>query len=163
MMYTQNSLRISPGYGIPGHTPGARSRDGAMRASGGRLNFKTRRPTGTNQKQLRVVTYKEWTVASDGSANYPSTIEGLVRLLSGKFDRKCYRNQKQEQKLHIGTWNMTSLTGQELELVDEAIRCRLDIVGVSFTKRKGNGTLVLNKRCNFSTLMSTQHFMHRQE
>ena len=46
----------------------------------------------------------------------------------------------------FGTWNVTSLTGKEPELVDEAIRYRLDIVGVSSTKRKGNGTLVLNKR-----------------
>ena len=42
---------------------------------------------------------------------------------------------------------MTSLTGKEPELVDEPIRYRLDIVEVSSTKRKGNGTLVLNKKC----------------
>ena len=145
-MYTQNSLRTSPERGIPGYVSRATPRDGAMRASGGRLNFKTRRPTGTNPKQLRVVTSKERTVASDGPANYPSTIEGVARRFSGKFDRKCYRNQKQKQKLHIGTWNMTSLTSKEPEPVDEPIRYRLDIVGVSSTKRKGSGTLALNKR-----------------
>ena len=37
-------------------------------------------------------------------------------------------------------------TSNEAELVDEAIRYRLDIVGVSSTRRKGNGTLILNKR-----------------
>ena len=146
MMYAQNSLRTSPGRGIPGHVPGARTRDGAMRASGGRLNFKTRRPTGINPKKLRVITSKERTDASDGLANYPSRIEGVARSLNGKFDGKFYRNREREQKLHIGTWNVTSLTGKEPELVDEAIRYRLDIVGVSSTKRKGNGTLVLNKR-----------------
>ena len=86
------------------------------------------------------------TVASDGPANCPSRIEGVARRLKGRFDRKCYRNREREQKLHIGTWNVTSLTGKESELVDEAIRYRLDIVGVSFTKRKGHGTLVLHKR-----------------
>ena len=70
----------------------------------------------------------------------------MARSLNGKFDGKFYRNREREQKLHIGTWNVTSLTGKEPELVDEAIRYRLDIVGVSSTKRKGNGTLVLNKR-----------------
>ena len=146
MMYTQNSLRTSPGRGIPGHVPRARPGDGAMRASGGRLNFKTRRPTGINPKKLRVITSKERTDASNGLANYPSSIEGVARRLNGKFDGSFYRNREREQKLHIGTWNATSLTGKEPELVDEAIRYLLDIVGVSSTKRKGNGTLVLNKR-----------------
>ena len=89
-MYTQNSLRTSPGRGIPGHAPGARPGDGTMPASGGRLNFKTHRPTGTNPKNLRVVTSKERTDASDGLANYPSRIEGVARRLSGKFDGKFY-------------------------------------------------------------------------
>ena len=113
MMYTQNSLRTSPGRGIPGHAPGARPGDGAMRASGGRLNFKTRRSTEINPKKLRVVILKERTVASNGPANYPSRIEGVARWLSGKFDRKCYRNREREQNLHIGTWNVTSFTGKE--------------------------------------------------
>ena len=117
-----------------------------MRASGGRLNFKTRRSTGTNPKKLRIVTSKERTVTSDGLVNYPSRIEGVARRVNGKFVRKCCRNREREQKLHIGTWNVTSLTGKEPELVDEAIRCRLGIAGVLFTKRKGSGTLILNKR-----------------
>ena len=116
-----------------------------MRASDGRLNFKTRRSTGINPKKLRVITSKERTDASDGLANYPSRIEGVGRRFNGRFDGKFYRNREREQKLHIGTWNVTSLTGKEPELVDEAIRYRLDIVRVSSTKRKGNGTLVLNK------------------
>ena len=91
----------------------------------GQLNFKARRPTGTDQKKLRVVTSKEQTVATDGPANGPSRIEGVMRRLSGKFDRKCYRNRERQQKLHIGTWNVTSFTGK---------------------KRKGTGTLILNKR-----------------
>ena len=146
MMYTQNSLRAFLGCGIPGHAAGASSGDGAMRTSGGQLNFKTPRPTGTNPKKLWVVTSKEWIVASDGPANYPSRIEGVARRLNGKFDRTCYRNREREQKLYIGAWNITSLTAKEPELVDEAIRYRLDIVGVSFTKRKGNETLVLSTR-----------------
>ena len=93
----------------------------------GRLNFKTRRPTGINPKKLRVITSKERTDASDGLANYLSRIEGVARRLNGKFDGKLYRNREQERKLHIGTWNVISLTGKEPELVDKAIRYRLDI------------------------------------
>ena len=59
---------------------------------------------------------------------------------------KNYRNREQDQKLRIEIWNVTSLTGKEPKLVEETIRCRLDIVGVLSTKRKGTGTLILNKR-----------------
>ena len=145
-MYTQNNLPTSPARGIPGHVPRARPGDGAMRASSGRLNFKTRRPTGINPKKLRVIISKERTDASDELANYPSRIERVARRFNGRFDGKFYRNREREQKLHSGTWNVTSLTGKEPELVDETIRYRLDIVGVSSTKRKGNETLALNKR-----------------
>ena len=124
----QNSLRTSPGRGIPGHAPGARPGNGAMRVSGGRLKFKTRRPTGSNPRKLRIVTSREPTVASGGPVNYLSRIERVARHLNGKFDRKCYRNREREQELHVGTWNVTSLNGKEPELVDEAIRYRLDIV-----------------------------------
>ena len=93
-----------------------------------------------------MVTSKEKANASDGLDNYPSRIEGVARSLNSKFDGKLYRNREQGQKLHIGIWSVTSLTGKEPKLVEEAIRYRLDIVGVSSTKRKGSGTLILNKR-----------------
>ena len=37
-----------------------------------------------------------------------------------------------------------TLTGKELELVEEAKRHHLDIIGVSSTKRRGSGTVDLN-------------------
>ena len=42
--------------------------------------------------------------------------------------------------LAAGSWNVTSLRNKQDELVDEAKRYRLDIVGVSSTKRHGSGT-----------------------
>ena len=114
MTYTQNNLRTSPESGIPGHTPGARSGDGAIRASGGRLKFKTHRLAGINLKNLRVAILKEKADATDGLSNYPSRIEGVARYLNGKFDRKCYRNREQEQKLHIGIWNVTRSLAKNL-------------------------------------------------
>ena len=46
--------------------------------------------------------------------------------------------------LAIGNWNVSSLTGKEQELVCEAQQYRLDVVGISSTKRRGSGTVELN-------------------
>ena len=42
-------------------------------------------------------------------------------------------------QLLLGNWNILTLTGKELELVEEAKRYHLDIIGVSSTKRRGSG------------------------
>ena len=42
-------------------------------------------------------------------------------------------------QLLLGSWNIFILTGKELELVEEAKRYHLDIIGVSSTKRRGSG------------------------
>ena len=44
-------------------------------------------------------------------------------------------------QLLLGNWNILTLTGKELELVEEAKRYHLDIIGVSSTKRCGSGTV----------------------
>ncbi|CAF3219623.1 unnamed protein product [Rotaria sp. Silwood2] len=46
--------------------------------------------------------------------------------------------------MKIGTWNVTSLIGKEFELIEEAKKYQLDILGISSTKRKGQRTLALN-------------------
>ena len=45
--------------------------------------------------------------------------------------------------MNVGTWNVTSLTGKEVELVEEVKKYRLDIVSLSSTKKRGNGIVVL--------------------
>ena len=47
-------------------------------------------------------------------------------------------------KLRVATWNVTSLKNKEFELVEEAGKYRLDIVGLSSTKRPGSGTEDIN-------------------
>ena len=47
-------------------------------------------------------------------------------------------------QLLLGNWNILTLTGKELELVEEAKRYHLDIIGVSSTKRRGYGTVDLD-------------------
>ena len=44
----------------------------------------------------------------------------------------------------MGNWNILTLTGNELELVEEAKRYHHDIIGVSSTKRRGSGTVDLD-------------------
>jgi len=43
--------------------------------------------------------------------------------------------------LAIGISSVLTLTGKELELVEEAKRYHLDNAGVSSTKRRGSGTV----------------------
>ena len=44
--------------------------------------------------------------------------------------------------MNISTWNVTSLA-RKVELVEEDKKYRLAIVGLSSTKKKGNGIVVL--------------------
>ena len=47
-------------------------------------------------------------------------------------------------QLMWGNWNILTLKGKALELVEEAKRYHLDIVGVSSIKRRGSGTVDLD-------------------
>ena len=47
-------------------------------------------------------------------------------------------------QLLVGNWNILTVTGKELELVEKAKRYYLDIIGVSSTKRRGSGTVDLD-------------------
>ena len=44
----------------------------------------------------------------------------------------------------MDNWNIITLTGKELELVEEAKRYHLDIIGVSSTELRGSGTVDLD-------------------
>ena len=47
-------------------------------------------------------------------------------------------------RLLFGNWNVLTLTGKELELVEEAKKYRFDIVGLTCTKRRSSGTVDLD-------------------
>ena len=47
-------------------------------------------------------------------------------------------------QLLLGNWNILTLTGKELKLVEEAKRYHLNIIGVSSTKRRDSGTVDLD-------------------
>ncbi|VDP40504.1 unnamed protein product [Soboliphyme baturini] len=56
------------------------------------------------------------------------------------------RERHHQWELKVGNRNISSLGGKEEQLVDEAIKYQLDIVGFSSTKRLGSGLLNLNGR-----------------
>ena len=62
----------------------------------------------------------------------------------GVAHKKCTRIGLNCRDLAIGNWNVSALTGKEQELVCETQQYRLDVVGISSTKRRGSGTVELN-------------------
>ena len=62
----------------------------------------------------------------------------------GAAHRKCTRVGPNCRDLAIGNWNVSSLTGKEQKLVCLIQQYRLDVVGISSTKRRGSGTVELN-------------------
>ena len=82
----------------------------------------------------------------DSSTNLPAT-----RL--ERWSRTAQSNRTQDYVVHfrknyhtllLGNWNVLTLTGKELELVEEAKKYHLDIVGDSSTKRRGFGIVDLD-------------------
>lgn len=72
----------------------------------------------------------------------PATCHG-----TGGRARQCkpgpQRSSRQALPLRVATWNVSSITGKELELVEEMKSYRIDVVGISSTKRRGSGTVDL--------------------
>src|SRR5215471_13234852 len=126
-----------PGMAMSGHTPGADPGGGAVRrALGGRvLGFWGL--AGHSPKKLQSK------ACMDGPASRPTRVVEEARSLKDRREGPLGANRGRRQGLNLGTWNVTSLGGKEPELVGEAIKYRLDIVGVSSTRKKGSGVLTL--------------------
>ena len=63
---------------------------------------------------------------------------------SNRTQGKVAHSRANHHQLLYGNWNVLTLTGKELELVEEAKKYHLDIVGISSTKRRGSGTVNLD-------------------
>ena len=83
---------------------------------------------------------------SGSSTNVPAT--SLERRMEAAQSIRTRDNVAHSRVNHhqllLGNWNILTLTGKELELVEEAKRYHLDIIGVSSTKRRGSGTVDLD-------------------
>ena len=80
------------------------------------------------------------------STNMPATrLERRSRTAqSNRTQGYVAHYRKNHQRLLLGYWNVLTLTGKELKLVEEAKKYHLDIVGVSLTKRCGSGMVDLD-------------------
>ena len=80
---------------------------------------------------------------SGSSTNVPATrLERLMEAAESIRTRDNVAHSRvNHHQLLLGNWNILTLTGKELELVEEAKRYHLDIIGVSSTKRRGSRTV----------------------
>ena len=83
---------------------------------------------------------------SGSSTNVPATrLERRMEAAQSIRTRDNVAHSRvNHHQLLLGNWNILTLTGKELELVEEAKRYHLDIVGVSSTKQRGSGTVDLD-------------------
>ena len=83
---------------------------------------------------------------SGSSANVPTTrLERRMETAQSIRTRDNVAHlQVKYHQLLLGDWNILTPTGKELELVEEAKRYHLVIIGVSSTKRCGSGTVYLD-------------------
>ena len=138
MMNENKSLSTRPG-GLPGLRPGARPGAGARgRAPGGRAFAHGARPGPARTGYMGS--------SPRGPTTRRRNRKGPVLCGSGSRPRQGpWRSDPRLWKLAFGTWNVTSLAGKELELVEEVERYRLDIVGLTSTHSSGSGTQVLER------------------
>ena len=83
---------------------------------------------------------------SGSSTNVPAT--RLDRRMDAAQSIRTRDNvahsRANHHQLQLSNWNILNLTGKKLELVEEANRYHLDVIGVSSTKRRGSRTVDLD-------------------
>ena len=128
-----------PGRGSPGPPPGARSGGGRACAHGARSGIARTHDVGPP--------YDGLTTRGRGHG-------GRVQCeLGSSRRRRPWLSDPRLLKLALGTWNVTSMLGKEPELVCEAERFRLDIVGLTLTHGLGSGTSPLLKGVGLSSTL----------
>ena len=85
---------------------------------------------------------------SGSSTNVHATrLERRSRTAQSNRTQGCVAHfRKNHHRLLLCNWNVLTLTGKELELVEEAKKYHLDVVEVSSTKRRGSGIVDLDGR-----------------
>ena len=86
-----------------------------------------------------------WQASIEICYSYLAILGAIEAAQSIRTGDNVAHSQVNHHPLLLGNWNILSLTGKELELVEEAKRYHLDIIGVSSTKRRGSGTVDLDR------------------
>ncbi|KAG2650914.1 hypothetical protein PVAP13_1NG240938, partial [Panicum virgatum] len=82
-------------------------------------------PKGASYRDLGMMISEQGSVKNEqGSSHFPRRVRRVRKLA-------------EPTRIHIGSWNVGSLTGKLRELVDAAIRRRVNILCVQETKWKG--------------------------
>ena len=143
MMSTNNENYVNDVYGVI-FTSGTSSGRGAPRDSQVVIQ---RNPYGVRVlgRGARSKNKRQSPPASPSgsSTNEPATrLERRMEAAQSIRTRDVAHSRVNHHQLLLGNWNI--LLGKELELVEEAKRYYLDIIGVSSTKRRGSGTVDLD-------------------
>ena len=130
--------------GSPGSTSGARPRRRTRkRAPGGRACHGAW-PGTARRSDMAIISIT--TSPSRGLTTQGKNRWGRVHCQTGGSESRGSRQTRpRQQRLALGTWNVTSLGGKEPELVREVERYRLDLVGLTSTHSRGSGTLLLDR------------------
>ncbi|KAK3553775.1 hypothetical protein QTP70_009301 [Hemibagrus guttatus] len=111
---------------------------GKRRAPGGRVFDCGTRPGTAQRKDVGPPSHRPTTRRKEH--------KGPVQcVLSSSHGRGPRRPKPWTKNLAFGTWNVTSLGGEETELVREVEWYRLEIVGLSSTHSLGSGTQLLER------------------
>ena len=86
-----------------------------------------------------------WQASIEICCSFLAILGAIEAAQSIRTGDNVAHSQVNHHPLLLGNWNILSLTGKELELVEEAKRYHLDIIGVSSTKRRGSGTVDLDR------------------
>ncbi len=125
--------------GVPGPHPGARPGEGACRWVPGGQAFTQGAHLGT-----------AWNRDMGPSPSGPTTCRRNQRSrvqcrMGSRWRRGLGHPDPWLRILALGTWNVTSLVGKVPELVQEAERHRLDIIGLTYTHSVGSVTKLLER------------------
>ncbi|KAK5641093.1 hypothetical protein RI129_009640 [Pyrocoelia pectoralis] len=63
----------------------------------------------------------------------------VTRKRVNKYNNTKAMNKEQRDKIKIGTWNIRSMNGKEIEMIEEFKKTKLEVLDITETKKKGVG------------------------
>lgn len=105
------------------------------------MAMKTVKDLGLKKKyNYSGTTYKK---NSNAEHKISKNYDTIAKETEIKHERRIPAVKKDVNKVSIGTWNITSLNGKEIEITEEMSRFKIDILGISEVKKQGKGNIKL--------------------